>query len=1065
MIFFLLTGAVRLLTLLATGRCARGRSASLAAVFAFAAIAAHGGAQAQTFGGAQISNCTYVPASKTYTCSALDSADTAVFVIPSGYTVIVSAPVNFAYNQKLTMSGTASLQSSAASINLAAINPASLNISGGTLVAKTSLAVGVKAITADLTADSLSTVSNSNITGSVTVKNAIALNSSTTIVGAVSAGSLSAGSSLKVTGQVSVTGEVRLESATTINGALSGSTIVTGSGSSFNGEINATTSFTLASAGKVVGNVTAPVVNILASPSTVTGDIKASTSLKLESGATVNGNVSGGSLQMDPSPVVINGNATMTGDVDIGSGDTINGNLTARNVMTRDSNVYIKGNAIVNAITLNYAAKVGDTIYCTAPGSVNCSCVTNNSGYGMPAPKCSAGPPPASGGPHHIQINHNGTALTCQPQTVSLIACANATCTTPHYTAAFSGTLSPGNLPFTIAAGNGTGTGLVQQTTTTPTASLSAASAATNPSTCVNPNNSTAPCAMTFSDKGLIVTVPDHVSMASGVLNIEALQAQNNNQSCVPLLKDVKRASVNIGCGFSDPTKSAAAGLTVTDRDGASVAVNCGSSTTSVMLDFDANGKTTATLKYPEVGVLAINAKYTSSATPAFYAVGNSSFTVAPFSIGITAVRVNSVPTLAAGVFARAGEPFKLTLTARNKDNNPTKNFGTESTKENFLISTSITNPTKNPKGEIKQASITAIKDGSSDSVWSFSDVGNIKMSASIAQDSTYYMNKLVDGFNPKAELTLGRFIPDHFDTMLPVLVTPPQVPAYAELPSTQLTGVTMKCANASSLNNPCAALDKVNGRFIYSKQPFYMVVKAYNMQSALTQNYSTDNGLAGLVELSSWKTAGGTASIGFMGWKNPTSTPKFSFVAGVGVVSVANLPHFDFGETVAVDPASIYVRAVDDADKVTSGRATGAVELPLTAVSGRMMVANNYGSQSSALPVEVQAQYWVSNAGGYVLNPAYYSDLQAVGTNRTFDNCKGLLNCGALTLKADKLTFVAGKATLQIAPPQAPGSANLTLNPAGTGWENFYLPSTTGRETFGIYRSGPVIYTREVHN
>jgi len=236
-------------------------------------------------------------------------------------------------------------------------------------------------------------------------------------------------------------------------------------------------------------------------------------------------------------------------------------------------------------------------------------------------------------------------------------------------------------------------------------------------------------------------------------------------------------------------------------------------------------------------------------------------------------------------------------------------------------------------------------------------------------------------------------------------------------------------------------------------------------MQSALTQNYSTDNGLAGLVELSSWKTAGGTASIGFMGWKNPTSTPKFSFVAGVGVVSVANLPHFDFGGTVAVNPASIYVRAVDDADKVTSGRATGAVELPLTAVSGRMMVANNYGSQSSALPVEVQAQYWVSNAGGYVLNPAYYSDLQAVGTNRTFDNCKGLLNCGALTLKADKLTFVAGKATLQIAPPQAPGSANLTLNPAGTGWENFYLPSTTGRETFGIYRSGPVIYTREVHN
>ena len=1002
-----------------------------------------GAAQAATFnfnGGGVVPTCPLV--GTTYNCTSLpNSSDTDRIVIADGYTVTVASSVAFSYNQGLQMSGTAKLQASG-SLNIADVNPSNLSVSGGTLAAGTNFKIG---------------------------------NQAQTIVANVTAATMTigSGSNTKITGSLTATGQIDLGSHATIVGPVAATVVTTNSPVVITGAVNASTSFQLASGSTLTGSLTSPKVTLDPSSVTVTGNISASTSISIGSGNTVNGAIAGGSLNMASSNVTVNGNVTMTGDVSIGSSGTINGDLVARNVTTQSSGDYISGNAAVNAIYLDYGARVGKTITCTGapPGAAPCSCVTRaDSNY---QPTCGA-PPPAAG-PHHIQISHNGTALTCQPQTVSLIACANDSCTAPHYSANFSGSLSPGNLPFTIQ--NGTGSGLVQQTNTN-TVSLSATSTAPNASTCVNPNNPNNPCAMTFSDKGLDVKVPDHLSMAANnvAVTITALQAQNGNQSCVPLLANKKNVPIDVGCGFSIPTSSAASGLTLIDHSSAGVAVSCGNSPTTINLDFDANGKASAALTYAEVGKLSLTAKYTSNASPAFYAVGDTSFTVAPASITITAARVSSTTTLPTGVFARAGEPFKVSLTALNSKGNITKNFGSEdsaNSKENFLVTKSITLPAAiyNPKGDIVKASDSGTKNGVSESIWSFTDVGSIKLRVGIDRPTGYYMDNQTTDFNPTAELDLGRFIPDHFDTTLPALVVPPATPAYSELPSTQLTGVTMKCANASSVNNPCTTSDLVNDRFIYSKQPFYLVVRAYNMQSALTQNYSTNfisasgttiPGLAKTVNLSSWTAAGGTTAIGSMGWSKSSSPTRLSFVGGVGVVDAANLPYFDFGGTGPSKPTAIYVRATDT-DNVTSGRATGAVEIPLTAVSGQMMVMNSYGSQSSNLPVSVQAQYYTAgNPGSYVLNPAYYSEPQAIGTNYTFDNCKGL-NCAALALKTSALTFVAGKAGLLVAPPLAAGSANLTLKPGD--WGNAYLPSTTGKEVFGIYRSGPVIYTREVHN
>ena len=906
---------------------------------------------------------------------------------------------------------------------------------------------------------SISTNSSVNM-GALTVTGAANLGSSNTINGGVSANNIKTSSGVTVTGAIDVKNLADLGSAIKVGGGVTAGSVKTDSPGQISGGIDAKTTIDLGSGITISGNVSGTVITT-DSPVNITGNISASTSLTLASNSTVNGTVTGATLTMKDGSVVINGNVTMTGNVYIGSSGSINGDLKAYDVTTHSSNATVNGNAAVNSIYLDWSSYVTKTITCTgaAPGAPVCSCVTKaDSSY---KPSCGAAP---AGGAHHVQITHSGTALTCQPQTVTLTACANANCTAPHYSGSVTGTLSPGNLPFTIAAGNGLGNGLVQQVSTTPDpALLSATSNATNGYSCILPGNTTNPCAMTFRDKGLEVKIPDHVSMATNIsLTIQALAAQNGNQSCVPLLKK-QLAVVNIGCGFSVPANSAVSGLTLTGSNGSDIGVSCGNSASAVTLYFDDDGKASARLKYPEVGTLTLNAQYTAS-SPAFYAVGDTSFTVAPASIKMTAARVNATPVLPTGVFARAGEPFKITLTALNSDGNTTKNFGTEysaNAKENFLFNNAISIPDPAvAKGTIERKSTGSIKDGSVESVWSFSDVGTIKIGAGIDRPTGgYYMDKPVSGFNPKVELTLGRFIPDHFDTMLPVQVAAPATPAYSELSFTQIAGVTMKCSDASSYNNPCVALDKVNGRFIYSKQPFYLVVKAYNMQSQPTENYNT-GGLAKPVTLTSWTELGKGQAVGSMQW---SGAGGLTFAGGVAVVDAASLPYFDFNGAGPFDPTSIYVRATESTggDGVTSARATGAIEIPLTAVAGRLQVGNSYGSQNSPMPVQLQALYYASNAGGYVSNPAFNSVAMAIAGSDYSLVCK-TASCGTLAIKSSQLQFVAGKASIMLAPPLASGSAELRFQPVD--WIK-YLPSATGRETWGIYRSGPVIYTREVHN
>ena len=1029
-------------------------------------LAAAGPAQAANtaFNGAAVAGCSYAAASQTYTCSALPLVnDTDSISIASGYTVAVSAAVSFSFNQGLTMSGSAALQTSG-DLNIGDIKPANLAVSGGSLTTGGNFKIGAQAqtITANVTAATMS---------------------------------IGTGSATRITGSLTSSGTIDLASHVTIVGPISGTTITTDSPVDLTGDVTASNAFTLASGSDLVGNITAPTVTLAPSSVTVKGNIAAATSLSIGSGNAVNGNVSGGALTLSPSGASITGNVALTGDVDIGSGDNITGNLVAHNVTTESSNGYISGNASVNAITFKSGGYVGGTITCTAPGASGCSCVTNGSGRSQ-APVCGAAAQP---GLDHILITQSGSGLTCQPSPVTLTACADSACAT-LYSNTVTVTTQPGGQVFTVS--NGTNNSATVQQSTVGVATLSATTPATaNPSACKNTGNgSTTSCAMTFSDAGLLLSVPNHLSDSAAALTLNAVQKNTTTSACVPMFANTTQ-TIAFACGYANPASGT---LPVRITSSANVGVPLASSATSacsagganVSLAFNANGVATPTLQYADVGQMSLSASYVppgGASTPVLQ--GSTSFIVAPAAFGFVITELaapNTVdprpnPDGSQPVFLRAGDPFKVVLSAINSSGNVTKNFGSEASPESYNLKQALVLPTTcsdtvtpsncNPLvgsfANLSQGSATA-------NPMTWNEVGVFSFTAKLV-NANGYLNAGAANFTTSGTVNVGRFIPDHFETAL--------VPA---------NGVPMSCPPGLS---GCPAANQM----VYSNQPFAVSVVAKGPPNAVNVSNTMINyqgALAGPVSFSGWAHAGSIAAAD----KNPPSLPSNNnamsgtvaasqFITGAAAptLAVPQTVQYNFNSiapnntSALAAPTVVYLRALDTdlaamaAVPATTGAGASGVEPPVMVVSGSQLVSNNYGSEVSPTPVTVKAQYWTGKAYTNSTTDNNTTGYSLATTGISFTNCTqhlatgatagfGQPNCSAaLKLKTSPamLVFSNGLAKFLLAPPGSgnSGASDITINTTSPSLNSF-LPSsvTPGRSTFGVYRAGPVIYLREVY-
>lgn len=1010
---------------------------ALCVLAAWLGLAGAGHAAEIVLNGAAQAGCSYTAASKTYICAALPYVEwNDSITIPSGYTVKVTSSVAIPYNRGLKMSGTARLESTG-SLDIGDINPSNLSISGGTLAAGANFKIGDQAqtITADVSAASMT---------------------------------IGSGSTTKITGTLTSTGPVALGSHATVVGPISGTVVSTASPATITGSVTASTSFTLASGSTLSGNVSAPVVRLSASGSRVTGDITAPTSLDIESGNTVNGNIVSGNMTMDPAGAVVSGSVNVTGNLTMGSGDTINGNVVVSgSVLLQAANAYISGNLSANAVTLNSGGRVGQYITCTGPQSSTtpCSCVTNNSGYPFNStngPKCTA---PAASAPHHLLISHPLQALTCQPSTVTVTACANAACSAPHFSNGMTVTLAPGGATFTI--GN---TGINAAATIQPLGagtSLVSAVASVTPAAatvCVGPGGAASQCAVTGLGEGLTFAIANHVAETSQALEIQALQAGPNGQSCVPLLKNTNK-SINFSCAYGNPSSgtqpirvwSPAANKLLPLS--ASESSACSAAGADIALDFDNNGKAGTSLMYADVGAVTLNAQYLQ-ATPAGNAkvTGSDGFTAAPARFAFVIKKPGAPNTLYPGplapvaadnpIFMKAGEPFIAALKVVNYIGNPTPNFGKETTPETYALTQKVLLPIDNAANPALSQQFQPLVNGVGAEVQtSWNEVGILNFEAKL-NNITGYLGAGAPSFVTTGSINVGRFIPDHFRTEMTGAAV--------------LTSTPMDCPTA--MGCPTAF-----PKYIFSGQAADLRVIAYTAGTGgIARNYTAASGLAKDIAVTAWGALGVNNGVELSGAANPgggsmqapyLSVPASSFNDNINKGVGHGTIQYGWPLSALVAPTNVYFRATSEG--VSSLRSSGTVEGGLALVSGRLLVVNNYGSEHYSMPVTVRAQYW--NGAAAYLDSALAGSTPVPKLN--FTACqKGLLKAdgSCVTIKQlnnTPLTFQAGRATFQLAKPGVAGSTSLDLKDTVP-----YMRPAAGKLTFGVYNAGPVLYLREVY-
>ncbi|MBC7182695.1 MAG: MshQ-like protein, partial [Marinobacter sp.] len=277
----------------------------------------------------------------------------------------------------------------------------------------------------------------------------------------------------------------------------------------------------------------------------------------------------------------------------------------------------------------------------------------------------------------HFEIVHDGVALTCQPETVTIRACATTGCEAPDglFTDPVSATLAPANgwgsgNPITFSGGVGQAT--LQNTAggiitldvvgSQPSTRPQSVTLCDNSSGTLSPNQ----CQLEFFEAGLAFDVPDLIShRPSGAIEVRAVRQDEQSQACVPAFENVTRP-VRFWSTYSDPGPNGRPASRPVAVDGAGVSAD--PANPSVLdLDFGPGGIAEIEVTYLDAGLMQLDARYTGSAATnddGLVMPGADLFRSRPAGLcvrtgGECAAGDSTCPT-----FVRADEEFDLSITA-----------------------------------------------------------------------------------------------------------------------------------------------------------------------------------------------------------------------------------------------------------------------------------------------------------------------------------------------------------------------------------------------------------------
>ncbi|MGL6479877.1 DUF6701 domain-containing protein [Aeromonas caviae] len=436
----------------------------------------------------------------------------------------------------------------------------------------------------------------------------------------------------------------------------------------------------------------------------------------------------------------------------------------------------------------------------------------------------------------HFEFDHSGQALTCNPETLVIRACANASCS-QLFTDPVSAILTPlkngsngwiadsqvsynGNTA-TVNFSNGTAKlQLRNNLATAITVGVSGSTPSTKPlsTTLCRAGSgalSAAACTLSFADSGFLFNVPDTLANKPQQVVMTAVRKDNTSQLCVPSFqKQTKR--ITFWSDYNMPATNLFGSQIRIDKTAiATTAV----APTAMDLYFNELGETTLKdVSYPDAGQMRLNARHDGSGdTAGLVMTGSDLFVSRPAGLCITPTE----GTCAAGdascpVFKKTGEAFQMNIKGvawqadDDKDlcsgNLATPNFALA----NIALGSELVAPKPGEGAVVGTASYDHSNAKGSNNLntvtQSVNEVGVFRMTATPPEAG--YFNYTIP---PATSVPVGRFVPWDFN-----LLSSDVVPA-------------------------CEDMTAPERDFTYMSQPFgiKLEVVARNMAGGQTQNYT----------------------------------------------------------------------------------------------------------------------------------------------------------------------------------------------------------------------------------
>lgn len=275
----------------------------------------------------------------------------------------------------------------------------------------------------------------------------------------------------------------------------------------------------------------------------------------------------------------------------------------------------------------------------------------------------------------HFQLDHSGQALTCNPETVTIKACADAACSsliTDPVTATLSLTPTSSSNGWiggnTVAfSGGSTTVQLRNNTASAVTIGVSGSTPTTKPfstTLCKSGNGtpSVAACTLNFADSGFFFDVPDTYSNQPQTVTIKAVKKSDVTKLCVPGFASQTK-SVKFWSSYISPTSNPY--NSQMSVNSSAIGASQGAAT-PLSLAFDDQGQSTITVNYPDAGKVQLDARYDGTGSEAgLVMLGADQFVARPVGLCITPPQgVCTVGNASCPVFKKAGETFQVDIKA-----------------------------------------------------------------------------------------------------------------------------------------------------------------------------------------------------------------------------------------------------------------------------------------------------------------------------------------------------------------------------------------------------------------